>query len=179
MAEIYRWASLLKPIQILYLIIISSTMANQHSHIYWMINVAAAIVMLSTAALYYWFICKEQDLNRALLPLVMFADVVNSSGLLVEVSLISWSNLYQTSMAGKMIAQIIGLAFVVAFFVFYRSSYEYYVENLPQNKRDRILQQTPREQQMQRPDKSILIAQIEQRRNQEWQCSLNSETIEE
>jgi hypothetical protein len=90
-----------KPLQFIFLVVISSTIAAD-DYLYDMLNAGAAIVMAFTSYVFFRFLCKEDDVYRSMLPVVFFMDIINSTMILMEISLISFATMYDIDVSLKL-----------------------------------------------------------------------------
>lgn len=104
-----------------------------------MLNGILGAFELITTLLYYRFQCRsETSSTRALMPMLLFWDIVFTCFMLAECTIIPLSTLYQPHMAGKIIGQIIALLLVLVSIVCYKVGYNYYYHNLSPEKRARV-----------------------------------------
>ena len=111
--EVGSAALLLKGAELVFILIISLTMAKVPGKFYWAPDVLAAILSICLMPIYCMVSSNGSDLKKLdRLICALFVDLIISICLLIQILFLSMRNLYATSAAGKIIAQIISIGFV-------------------------------------------------------------------
>ena len=76
--------------------------------------------------IFFMFMCRHGSASTAFLPVAFFTDTVLGCAMFVETTLIGFDDFYLTSPAGKIIAQVIALVFIVFSIGSYKIANSYY-----------------------------------------------------
>ena len=91
----------------------------------------------------FLMIKDETPRRRLMLTIAFLFEIIVSAGLLVFVWLMSWTDFLLTSTAGKVISMVFSVIFVAYWAFAYKYAHDYYVDNLPDDKRNAIRAANP------------------------------------
>ena len=125
-SEISGMAMFAKIPEAIYILVISLTMLSVDGKLFWLLNMICSILKLCLVGLYYFI--GVQD-NKPVSTLIAM-DLVLAFTFCFETFLQAFDTFYIPSAAGKIIANICGIGFIVAYLVLLNFA----VENSDENK---------------------------------------------
>ena len=108
--DISTYANLIKIPELIYIIIVSVTMLSVNGKKFWLINLICVLLKIINA-IYYCFI---QQSDKPVSGLIAF-DLILSFTIFLETLMQAFDTFYTPSGAGKVIANIAGMIFVLAY----------------------------------------------------------------
>ena len=125
-----------KAAQFIFLIVLMTTMTNIDGKLYWLVNLVSLIPQLITISVFGAHIKSDSDVVRKFLPIVLFIEILVASMQGIEVFLVSLDSFYETSVPGKIIMQLISIAFVVFWSLSYKVFFDYNEHMLPEDEKN-------------------------------------------
>ena len=139
--ETFPWLSLVvKVLELIFLCVISTTMANFNGSLLWIVNIGSVLPQLFSTFLIIRFMRDDNDTTRGCLPIACFIEVGCACLYLAEVFMIGLGEMYSSYLGGKVTAQVFSVVFVVYWAVSFRLTTSYNYRNMPEEKQRQLRQ---------------------------------------
>ena len=132
------YALILKGVELIFILIIALTMAKVPNTFYWVPDLFAALLSLGLVAIYCPLVKSNSQKNLDRMLCALFTDLMISICLSFQIFFISITNLYATSAAGKIIAQIFSFTFIAGWLFLCYAGYDVWYSELPPHRKNRI-----------------------------------------